>query len=43
LHPRGPDCGHDKRAEQSQSQMVHHVPLLSMQITSTNRNKSKPA
>jgi hypothetical protein len=40
---RGPDCAHDKRAEQSQSRMVRHVLLLSMQITSMNRNKSKPA
>src|SRR5262249_643405 len=42
LRNRGPDCAHDKRAEQSQSQMFHNVPLLLMQITSMNRNKSKP-
>jgi hypothetical protein len=32
-----------QRALQARSQTVHHVLLLSMQITSMNRNKSKPA
>jgi hypothetical protein len=43
LRSRGPDCADEKGAEQAQSQTVHHVLLLSRQITSMNRNKSKPA
>src|SRR5262249_59113107 len=41
LRSRGPNCADEKGAEQAQSQTIHHMPFLSMQITSMNRDGHK--
>src|SRR5262249_32969338 len=43
LRSRGPNCPDVKGAEEAQLHTIHHMPLLSIQITSANRDAHKSA